>query len=219
MVLAMKREQRGSPTNAMEVANQAGDAWKQVASAAMDRYAGGEDGAFSELYDLLAPRLSAFFFRRTRNPSHTEDLVQQTFLQMHHARRHFGTGADVTPWAYAIARRLFIDGFRKSRRESLSPAGETDEACEGTAPDASPETALGRRQLAEQVEQELGRLPEAHRVAFELVQCDGLTLAEAAEVLGTTVTAIKLRTHRTYLALRSTLGDGFRAELRETPET
>jgi RNA polymerase sigma-70 factor, ECF subfamily len=52
------------------------DAWKQAASAAMDRYACGEDRAFSELYDLLAPRLSAFLLRRTRDASYTEDLLQ-----------------------------------------------------------------------------------------------------------------------------------------------
>jgi RNA polymerase sigma-70 factor (ECF subfamily) len=199
---------------AMDGGSQAGAAWKEAASAAMDRYACGEDAAFSELYDVLAPRLSAFFLRRTRSESHAEDLLQQTFLQMHYARRHFGTGADVIPWAYAIARRLFIDAFRKSGREVLSASDETDES-EGPAPDSSPEAVTGRRQLAARVEQALARLPEAHRVAFELVQCEGLTMAEAAEVLGTTATAVKLRTHRTYTALRHALGDEVREELRE----
>jgi len=188
--------------------------WKEAASAAMDRYACGEDAAFSELYDLLAPRLSAFLLRRTRDASHTEDLVQQTFLQMHHARRHFGTGADVTPWAYAIARRLVIDAFRKNGRETVCASEDIDEEREGMAPSASPEAIVGRQQLTRRVEQELARVPEAQRVAFELVQCDGLSMAETAEVLGTTVAAVKLRAHRTYLALREALGDEVREELR-----
>jgi len=142
--------------------------WKEAASAAMDRYACGEDAAFSELYDLLAPRLSAFLLRRTRDASHTEDLVQQTFLQMHHARRHFGTGADVTPWAYAIARRLVIDAFRKNGRETVCASEDIDEEREGMAPSASPEAIVGRQQLTRRVEQELARVPEAQRVAFEL---------------------------------------------------
>ncbi len=188
-----------------------GDGWKQAASAAMDRYAGGDDAAFSELYDLLAPRLFAFLLRRTRDASHSEDLLQQTFLQMHNARRHFGTGADVTPWAYAIARRLLIDAFRKSRRECVC----VDEERESMAASASPEAILGRLQLTQRVERELARVPEAQRVAFELIQCDGLSMVEAAEVLGTTVAAVKLRAHRTYLALRTALGDDVREELRE----
>jgi RNA polymerase sigma-70 factor (ECF subfamily) len=191
-----------------------GDAWKEAASAAMDRYACGEDAAFSELYDLLAPRLSAFLLRRTRDASHTEDLLQQTFLQMHHARRHFGTGADVTPWAYAIARRLLIDAFRKNGRESVCANDDMSDEHESMAPSASPEAIVGRLQLTRRVEQELARVPEAHRIAFELVQCDGLTMAQAAEVLGTTVAAVKLRAHRTYVALRAALGDEVREELR-----
>jgi RNA polymerase sigma-70 factor, ECF subfamily len=193
-----------------------GDAWKQAASAAMDRYASGEDAAFSELYDLLAPRLFAFLLRRTRDASHTEDLLQQTFLQMHNARRHFGTGADVTPWAYAIARRLLIDAFRKNRRECACPREDMDEEREGIAQSESPEAIIGRLQLTRRVERELARLPEAQRVAFELIQCDGLSMVQAAEVLGTTVAAVKLRAHRTYLALRAALGDDVREELRES---
>src|SRR5258708_6663302 len=87
------------------------------ASRAMDRYAQGDDAAFSELYDALAPRLYGYLLRQTRNNARAEDLVQQTFLQMHCARGRFLRGADVVPWAFAIARRLMIAGFRRPGRE------------------------------------------------------------------------------------------------------
>ncbi len=76
------------------------------ATSAMDRYAQGDDAAFSELYDALAPRLYGYLLRQTRNNARAEDLTQQTFLQMHCARGRFVRGADVVPWAFAIARRL-----------------------------------------------------------------------------------------------------------------
>ena len=44
-------------------------------------------------------------------------------------------------------------------------------------------------------------------MAFELVKQEGLSMAEAAAVLGTTVSAVKLRAHRAYEALRRVLGD------------
>jgi RNA polymerase sigma-70 factor, ECF subfamily len=50
-------------------------------------------------------------------------------------------------------------------------------------------------------------LPESHRMAFELIQKDGLSIREAAEVLGATPGAVKLRAHRAYVALRLALGD------------
>src|SRR6478736_3529924 len=87
--------------------------WKAAADAAMDRYARGEERAFAELYDALAPRLYSFFLRRTNNADGAADLVQQTFLQMHDARGRFLPGAAVVPWAFAIGRRLLIDGARR----------------------------------------------------------------------------------------------------------
>jgi DNA-directed RNA polymerase specialized sigma24 family protein len=85
----------------------------------MDRYAGGDDRAFSDLYDALAPRLHAFLLRQTRDRALAEDLMQQTFLQMHAARRHFTPGAEAMPWAFAMAIRLLIDRARRGGRELL----------------------------------------------------------------------------------------------------
>src|SRR5262249_20161831 len=87
------------------------------ANSAMDRYAQGDEASFSELYDALAPRLYGYLLRQTRNDTRAEDLLQQTFLQIHCARGRFIPGADVVPWAFAIARRLLIDGVRRSGRE------------------------------------------------------------------------------------------------------
>jgi RNA polymerase sigma-70 factor (ECF subfamily) len=64
--------------------------------------------------------------------------------------------------------------------------------------------------------EELSRVSETDRTAFELVKCDGLSMAEAAEVLGTTANAVKLRAFRTAEALRATLGDEVREELEGT---
>jgi RNA polymerase sigma-70 factor (ECF subfamily) len=186
--------------------------WREAASAAMDRYACGDDAAFSELYDLLAPRLTAFLARRTRDDALATDLVQQTFLQMHASRRHFSEGADVMPWAFAIARRLLIDVVRKSGREIVGDEGGSEER-ESVAPDLPPDRIVAQRRLAARVREELQRVPEAQRAAFELVKHDGLSLAEAAEVLGTTVAAVKLRIHRTYEALRAALGEEMHEEL------
>jgi RNA polymerase sigma-70 factor (ECF subfamily) len=189
------------------------DAWKEAASAAMDRYACGDDAAFSELYDLLAPRLSSFAMRRTRDEGATQDLVQQTFLQMHCARRHFAPGAAVAPWAFAIARRILIDTFRKKGRGPVWVDDEGDDGRESVAPGASPAEVIARRRLARRMSEELARVSEADRAAFELVRFDGLSTAEAAEVLGITANAVKLRAFRAAEVLRAALGEEAREEL------
>jgi RNA polymerase sigma-70 factor (ECF subfamily) len=189
------------------------EAWKTAASLAMDRYACGDDAAFPELYDLLAPRLVAFLSRRVRDHAAAADLLQQTFLQIHCARRHFTAHADVTPWAFAIARRLLVDTYRKRGRELLDDYDGEREDRESASPAPLPDQTAARRRLARRIEAELAAMPEKHRVAFDLVQRDGLSMAEAAEVLGTTVSTVKLRAFRSYEALRAKLGDDVREEL------
>src|ERR1700690_175500 len=49
---------------------------------AMERYAAGNEAAFAELYDLIAPRLYGYLLRKTRNQSAAEDLLQQTMLRI-----------------------------------------------------------------------------------------------------------------------------------------
>jgi RNA polymerase sigma-70 factor (ECF subfamily) len=175
----------------------------------MDRYAQGDESAFSELYDALAPRLYGYLLRQTRNNARAEDLLQQTFLQMHCARGRFIPGADVVPWAFAIARRLLIDGVRRSGREVSLELREEAGAPPPVSTALSQDDLVHSKRLATSLERELAKLPESYREAFELIKQEGLSLAEAAEVLGTTVAAVKLRAHRTYQALREALGPAF----------
>jgi RNA polymerase sigma-70 factor (ECF subfamily) len=177
---------------------------------AMSRYAQGEAAAFSVVYDEVAPRLERFLHRHLREKAAVEDLIQQTFLQMHGARGSFIIGAEVLPWAFAIARRLMIDSGRKSkmrREERLEMDG--DELAAGLpAPAAvTGEEMLYAREASSRLAAAFGRLSEPQRSAFELVKTEGLSHAEAATILGTTVTGIKLRVHRAYLALRAALGE------------
>jgi RNA polymerase sigma-70 factor (ECF subfamily) len=126
---------------------------------------------------------------------------------MHKARGTFVSGAAVLPWAFAIARRLVLDQVRRDRRSPrvvdevdpvpASPAGATDR----------PEHFVEARESARRLAGALARLPDSQRTVFELLKEDGLTLTEAAAVLGVTVTAVKLRAHRAYEFLRAALGE------------
>ncbi len=173
----------------------------------MDRYADGDAAAFQEVYDLLAPRLHAFFLSRTRDKAHAEDLVQQTLLQMHCARQSYLRGSDVVPWAFAIGRRLLIDSQRRRKKEVFFDSAEDAAAALDARPsrDSIPDEVASTRQMAARVQARLDGLPEHQRVAYALVREEGLSVAEAAEVLGVTVTAVKLRAHRVYEALRAVL--------------
>jgi RNA polymerase sigma-70 factor (ECF subfamily) len=170
----------------------------------MERYAAGDDAAFAAVYDAIAPRLYGYLVRQTREPARAEDLLQQTMLHIHRARDRFIAGAEVTPWAFAIARRLLVDSIRRARREVVADQSDPDS---GASPEPAAEQVVQARELAAHIERVLAQLPSSQRIAFELIKNEGLSVAEAAQVLGTTVAAVKLRAHRAYEALRLALGD------------
>jgi RNA polymerase sigma-70 factor (ECF subfamily) len=174
------------------------------ADAAMTRYSLGEEEAFDELYDALAPRLANLLRRHLRRTPQIEDVIQQTFLQMHQARGTFIAGAPVLPWAFAIARRLVIDQARRHHDREILDLGDEDKLSLAplSAHTHSGEDMLAARETGARVNTAYQALTEPQRAAFELVATDGLSHAEAACVLGTTVTGIKLRIHRAYLSLR-----------------
>lgn len=173
----------------------------------MERYARGDNAAFAEVYDAIAPRLFRFFRKATRDGVASEDLMQQTFLQMHRARGSFISGASVMPWALAIARRLLIDSARRRRVEQrLFRYGDDSRMTpEPRAATAAADDVLDTRRLGERVQRQFDALPETQRSAYRLLKVEGLSLKGAAQVLGTSVTAVKLRAYRAYVALRSAL--------------
>jgi len=167
----------------------------------MERYAAGDNAAFGQVYDLVAPRLYGYALRETRDSTQAEDVVQQTLLHIHHARRSFIRGAPVLPWAFAIARRLLIDAERRRRSERthVSIERERDQA---SSSEGLGDEVLGAKQLAAKLQAAFAKLPDNQRVAYQLVREEGLSLNDAAQVIGSTVMALKLRIHRAEEALR-----------------
>jgi RNA polymerase sigma-70 factor (ECF subfamily) len=186
------RHEQPLPTNDQELA---------CADAAMERYANGEEAAFAEVYDALAPRLYRFLISQCRERSGAEDLLQQTFLRIHQARGGFVRGSRVAPWAFAIARRLAINHFHARGRAELGGVVEFEQLPSRATADGE----LYAKQLTRIVDRKLEDIPETQRCAFELVRRCGLAPADAAAVLGVSVMTVKLRTHRAVNALRAAI--------------
>ncbi len=174
--------------------------------AAMSRYADGEEAAFADVYRSVAARLKSFLVRLVRSESLADDLLQETFLRMHRARGSFARGARLLPWCYAIARNVHVDHLRHRPSQRERPA-EDEDAFEGAAgPDADGEAVAVAAQMADVVSRTLARLPPNQREAFILLRYEGLSVADAAAVLGVTEGAVKLRAFHAYEALRDALG-------------
>jgi RNA polymerase sigma-70 factor (ECF subfamily) len=178
--------------------------------AAMERYAQGDDRAFSIVHAGLHQRLRLFLLRLCRSPALADDLLQEAFMRMHRARGSFAPGSRVVPWAYAIARNAHTDHVRSAHTRRVRPLDQDDEGAArdelAAEPGSNAEEVHIAKQTARIVEEALARLPPAQREAFVLIRYEGLGVADAARILGVTENAVKLRAFHAYEALRSALG-------------
>ncbi|MGK3993092.1 RNA polymerase sigma factor [Sorangium sp. So ce1024] len=182
-------------------------------NAAMDRYACGDARAFPELHRALHTRLLAYLTRMCSSATLAGDLTQETFLRVHRARSTFAPGGAVTPWAYSIARNVYLDHVRAQRHRSAERLPSDPGAEPPDTRSADAEAVAMASQTARAVERVLASLPAAQREAFVLLRYEGLSVQDAAAILGATPTAVKLRAFRAYEALRAEL-----EELKRRPE-
>ncbi len=177
-------------------------------TAAMDRCARGDPAAFDELYRLAAPRVRGFLLRLCGDAALADDLTQEAFLRVHRARGSFAEGASAFPWILAIARNALRDSARRAQARP-SVGGTTNATDDGpqheAAPDARGDEVLAAREMLEIVRRTLAAMPVLHREAFVLIRFEGLSVSEAAQVLGATEGAVKVRAFRAYEALRAAL--------------
>lgn len=185
----------------------ASEAETRPVDAIMDRFARGDDAALDELYRLCASRVRGFLARLCANMSLADDLTQDAFLRIHSARGTFVAGAPALPWMFAIARNSYLDHLR---REQVRRAHRTTTTLLASGqpvdlPAGGGDRAAIARQMLGVVQQSLMSLPVRQREAFVLIRFEGLSLAEAALVLGATQAAVKILVHRAYVVVRADL--------------
>jgi RNA polymerase sigma-70 factor (ECF subfamily) len=156
----------------------------------------GDREAYRALLDDIRPAVQQFVRRRVPDVEEAKDVYQDVLMALHRARRTYEPGRPFEPWLFAIARRVV------ARRRGERVAREAHEVHMPLLPDV-PVAADGHLKL--QLEEALGRLSAEQRQALVLLKLDGLSIARAAPLVGTTVGALKVRAHRAYRALRRLL--------------
>lgn len=138
------------------------------------------DGFQTELVALL-PRLRRFARAVCRSDADAQDLVQATVERALAKRGGYRPGTRLDSWAFTIMRRIHIDEGRARTRWGRVVSPE-DDMTPNVADAGQADEGLRVDALA--VREALRRLPDDQRLAVALVLVDGLSYAEAAQVLG-----------------------------------
>lgn len=164
-------------------------------------YLDGRLDAFDGVHAALAGRIRGYLLSLCRDPSLADDLVQETFMQLHRSRRTYEPGRPVTPWVFAIARHVFLMQRRSAgrrRRFEETLAAETSRADRPH----DDETALAD---SDALRRALRAVPPDQRRAVLMHHVEGRSFAEIAARLGVRVNAAKTRAFRGMKQMRKLL--------------
>ena len=149
----------------------------------------------------------------TRDPNDAEDLVQETYERALRAWDQREPDTNVKAWLFRILRNAFISRYRQEqRRPALELYDTTEQAPDeamGEGPDSLPsgaEPEQMRRLVSSDIEAALLTLSDDARTVI-LLDLEGFTESEVAQVLDCAVGTVKSRLNRARAALRVKLAD------------
>lgn len=160
----------------------------------VDRCLTGEPAATRELFQRHQRRVHASLYRVLGGNRDMDDLLQEAFLQVFQSLRNWRAEASLATWIDRVAVRCAYRYLsQKGRRIQTQPMATDDEAPAIEGPSASRQLA---RDGVARLYEVLDELSPAARLAFTLHEIDGRSLAETAQLVGSSVTATKLRVWR-----------------------
>ncbi len=163
---------------------------------------GGDERAFDRIVESYSDKLYALFTRFLGNVPEREDLVQETFLRVLRSRGSYQPSARLSTWLYRIAFNLAVNRSERARSEPSLEAGGPLELSARDTHASDPSAELERDDLVEAVRAAIAALPAAQRMAMVLARYEELSLAEIADVMGSSEKAIKSLVHRARESLR-----------------
>jgi RNA polymerase sigma-70 factor, ECF subfamily len=163
----------------------------------------GDTAALEALLVRYQPHLYRFGLRMCGNEDDAGEVAQESLISMARSLRGFRGEASVSSWLYTIARRFCL---KKRRRGKFAPAREESlDAHRLADPAPSPEQTAANQELQRALSRAIDGLEPGQREVLVLRDVEGLSAPEVAQILGTSVDAVKSRLHRARVAVRQVL--------------
>jgi RNA polymerase sigma-70 factor (ECF subfamily) len=173
---------------------------------------------FAEKVERLTDRLYGTALRLTRNSDDAEDLVAETVAKAWAKLGKLSDPQSFDAWIQRILTNTFVSEWRH-RRASPEVAMELEPEDGGDEPFSlyeklhqpfllwwtTPEEEVIAKLLREDMDRALDALPDAFRIAIVLVDVEGYSYGEAAELLGVPIGTVRSRLARARAQLQRAL--------------
>lgn len=179
----------------------------------------GDEAAYAQLVREQTPALLRVTGRLLRSDHEAREAVQDAFVSAFRALPRFRGDSRLGTWIYRIAINAALARLRArsqadevSLDEWLPRFVEDGHAAEPSVPWPAADAGAERREVRERVRAAIDRLPDTYRTVVLLRDIEELTTDEAAQALGISPGAVKVRLHRARQALRTLLDPWMRGE-------
>jgi len=173
------------------------------------RFQQGDQAAFDELVEEFRKPLYNLAYHWTNNKEDALDICQNAFIKMYKILGRWQPRASLFTWLYRVVINMAIDLGRKKARHPLVPL-------EGTDPDkpeieiadtktAGPFSSARMRELNQNIQQAILKLPPRQQKAFVLRHLEGLSIAEIAQIMRCSAGAVKAHIFQAVRKLRKKL--------------
>ena len=171
----------------------------------MARVAQGDQGAFGDLYDALAPLVHGLVLRVVRDPAQSEEVTQEVFLEVwQQARRFNADRGRARAWITVMAHRRAVDRVRAAQAATGRDLREGIRGFQESYDDVEHRVEVALE--SERVNKALESLTEVQQQAIRLAYYRGYTYGEVADALGLPLGTVKTRIRDGMIRLRDVLG-------------
>jgi RNA polymerase sigma factor (sigma-70 family) len=155
----------------------------------------GDSEAFGKLVERYAARIYTHLYRLVRSREEAEDLAQETFLRAFRFLHRYDNARPFKNWIYAIATNVGMTALQARKRDVVIL---DEEALTSNTAARNIERDEGKQRLGNAI----AHLSAQSAALIHLHYHEGVTLREAAEILGINESAAKVALHRARKALR-----------------
>ncbi|MCE5241569.1 MAG: sigma-70 family RNA polymerase sigma factor [Syntrophobacteraceae bacterium] len=192
------RERASMPHSGTAVKNRAEPPDSEI----VRRVTGGEVNAFELLVERYRPLVFGIVYRHAPREA-ADEIAHEVFVRAFQSLKTYSGESPFGHWLARIASRCCFDYFRERHRRFEVPLSRItdehqkwlDDVLEADSRDAF-ERAVESSEAKEVLQYALDRLSPADRMVLGLVYLDGMSTAEAADMLGWSRVGVRVRAHR-----------------------
>jgi RNA polymerase sigma-70 factor, ECF subfamily len=161
------------------------------------------------LFETYHDRVYRYVLGLVKNPAEAEDLTQDTFLRAYRHGDSLRHPEAVRGWLYRIATHVCLDRLRQRKLLiSLDSEKDEDRVEPPVSESPSPLEISERKETSACVQKCVDFLPDKYRAVILLHEAHSLTAPEIADLLGVTLTTVKIRLHRARHKLQQVMERG-----------